>query len=373
MHVLHISSDFIGTKVHVNLYKRLAGLGINQTIYCPIRNASFGGRNNFSAEGTEIIYDYVIKSYHRYFYHIKRHDIFRSLQKKVNLKAIDLCHAATLMSDGGQAYMIYKKYHIPYVVAVRNTDINSFLNQAPNTWVAARKILLNAQKVLLISQALMDAISNHKVIKPILPEIKDKMILLPNGVDDYFLDRVNHSPRNNHGNSVLYVGDFTHNKNVVRLSEAVFQLSKEDGFRNIKLTLVGGDRKIPDQNVFVWINSHPELVDYMGPIYDKDKLCEVFRNHSVFAMPSIFETFGLVFVEALSQNLPVIFTKGQAIDGMFPSTSGIGVNPLSVEEIKTAIRSILIDNEHYSNSGIDFEKFRWNSIAKQYIELYNGI
>ena len=36
MHILQICSDFIGTKVHVNLYKRLADLGVDQTIYCPI-------------------------------------------------------------------------------------------------------------------------------------------------------------------------------------------------------------------------------------------------------------------------------------------------------------------------------------------------
>ena len=55
------------------------------------------------------------------------------------------------------------------------------------------------------------------------------------------------------------------------------------------------------------------------------------RSCSVFAMPSIFETFGLVYLEALSQNLPVVYTKGQGIDGMFDNTVGIGVDPLSVD------------------------------------------
>lgn len=64
------------------------------------------------------------------------------------------------------------------------------------------------------------------------------------------------------------------------------------------------------------------------------------RSCSVFAMPSIFETFGLVYLEALSQNLPVVYTKGQGIDGMFDNTVGIGVDPLSVEEIKNAIKMI---------------------------------
>ena len=373
MHVLHIASDFIATKVHVSLFKELAKQGVKQTIYCPIRHATLEGSNFFEAEGTDIVYDFVIKPYHRYFYHIKRHDIFCSLQKKVDLNEIDLCHAATLLTDGGQAYKIYKKYHIPYIVAVRNTDINGFLDKAPNTWLVARKILRNAQKILFISQALMDKFSNHKVIKPILPKIKDRMVLIPNGIDNYFLDHVECATRERQGHKVLYVGNFSRNKNVMRLCEAVMLLSKEDEFSDIKLTLVGGGGRDADENVPQWIEEHKDVADYIGPIYEKDKLCEVFRKHSVFAMPSIHETFGLVYIEALSQDLPVLFTKGQGIDGLFPPTIGEAINPLSVEEIKAALSTILRNNARYSNDGIDYEMFRWTKIASDYIKIYNQI
>lgn len=373
MHILHIPSDFIATKVHVSLFKELANQGVKQTIYCPIRHPSLKGSNSFHAEDTDIVYDFVIKSFHRYFYHIKRHDIFRSLQKKVNLKDIDLCHAATLLTDGGQAYKIYEKYHIPYIVAVRNTDINGFLDRAPNTWLAARKILCYAKKIVFISQALMDKFTNHKVVKPILSEIKDRMVLIPNGIDDYFLDHVEQDRREYQGHKVLYVGNFSHNKNVMRLCEAVLQLSQEDEFRDIKLTLVGGGGRNADENVPLWIDNHKGIVDFVGPIYEKDKLCEFFKSHSVFAMPSIHETFGLVYIEALSQNLPVVYTKGQGIDGLFPSSIGEAVDPLSVEEIKNALSSILRKRDKYSNESIDFEMFRWRNIANNYINIYRQI
>ena len=90
-------------------------------------------------------------------------------------------------------------------------------------------------------------------------------------------------------------------------------------------------------------------------------------------MPSLHETFGLVSVEALSQNLPVIYTKGQAIDGMFPPNIGVAVNPLSVDEIKDAIKVVLQNKEKYSNAGIDFEMFRWDSITQKYLDIYYGI
>lgn len=97
------------------------------------------------------------------------------------------------------------------------------------------------------------------------------------------------------------------------------------------------------------------------------------RSCSVFAMPSIYETFGLVYLEALSQNLPIIYTKEQGVDGMFDDTIGIGVNPLSIEEIKKAIKIILQENSKYGNLNVHFEDFKWREIASKYICMYKHI
>ena len=90
-------------------------------------------------------------------------------------------------------------------------------------------------------------------------------------------------------------------------------------------------------------------------------------------MPSIHETFGLVYIEALSQNLPVIYTKGQGIDLLFDDTVGVGVNPLSVDDITHAMKRILSSPNNYNNASIDFDVFNWESIAKKYIGCYSEI
>lgn len=370
MHILHISNDFSGSKVHVNLYEKLSQLGVEQTIYCPVRSAEQIGINGFAAEGSEVIYDFVIKPYHKYMYHIKRAVLFRSLQNKVDLTRVDLCHAATLFSDGGQAYKIFQKYHIPYVVAVRNTDINGFLDLLPNTWAAGRTILRHAEKIFFISKALMEKFMNHKVIKPMLNEIEEKMVLIPNGIDDYYLEHICHDQHQGH--RVLYVGDFSGNKNVLRLCDAILHLKEMDGFEDVTLTLVGGGKN-SDDRIQQMIDGHRDAFHYLGPIYDKELLSKVFRDHSIFAMPSIHETFGLVYVEALSQNLPVVYTKGQGIDHLFDDSVGIGVNPFSVDEISQAISRVILNHEDYSNSTVDFDMFNWNSIGKKYLGYYSEI
>lgn len=372
MKVLHIASDFSNTKVHSNLVKELDGLGVEQVVFNPIRTIrrETVGKNEFPAQHTQFVYADVVKPYHHYMYHVKQHCLFKALQKRINVADINLTHAATLMTDGGVAYKLYKKYHIPYVVSLRNTDINGFLDKMPHTWWDARRILLNSQRIFFISQGLKEKFENHRVIKSILPQIEDKFVLMPNGIDDYFISNVRKDKRTGHG--VIYIGDFSNNKNVLRLGDAILQLRKEKELEDVSLTIVGGGNN-EDESVEKMFKAHPEVFNYVGKVYDKAKLCELLRANKVFAMPSINETFGLVYLEALSQNLPVLYTKGQGIDGLFDDTVGVAVNPLSVTEIKEALRAMLQNTEQYSNKSIDFNAFKWTTIAKRYREYYREL
>ena len=372
MKILHIASDFSNTKVHSNLVRELDNLGVSQVVFNPIRTIRKDtvGKNEFPAQHTQFVYAIVVKPYHHYMYHVKQLCLFRELQKRVDVTDINLTHAATLMTDGGVAYKLYKKYHIPYVVSLRNTDINGFLDKMPHTWHDARKILLSAKRIFFISQGLKEKFENHKVVKPILSQIEDKFVLMPNGIDDYFISNIRKDQRTGHG--IIYIGDFSNNKNVLRLGKAVLQLRDEKGLEDVKLTLVGGGRN-EDQSVENLINSNPNVFNYVGKVYDKAKLCELLRANRVFAMPSINETFGLVYLEALSQNLPVLYTKGQGIDGLFDDTIGIGVNPLSIPEIKEALKDMLLNRDKYSNNCIDFDAFKWATIAEKYCEHYREL
>lgn len=372
MKILHIASDFSNTKVHSNLVRELDGLGVEQVVFNPIRTIRRDtiGKNEFPAQHTQFVYAVVVKPFHHYMYHVKQHCLFKALQKRVDVADINLTHAATLMTDGGVAYKLYKKYNIPYVVSLRNTDINGFLDKMPHTWHDARKILLNAKRIFFISQGLKEKFENHRVIKSILPQIEDKFVLMPNGIDDYFISNVRKDKRTGHG--IIYIGDFSNNKNVLRLGKAVLQLREEKGLEDVKLTLVGGGCN-EDDSVENLINNNPDVFNYVGKVYDKTKLCELLGANRVFAMPSINETFGLVYLEALSQNLPVLYTKGQGIDGLFDDTIGVGVNPLSISEIKEALKNMLLNTDKYSNNCIDFNAFKWATIAEKYREHYRDL
>lgn len=375
MRVLHICNDFAGSKVHVNLTKQLDDKDIDQVVYCPVRDKQLLGKNKFDGKQIEFIYSFCIKSWYKYAYHYKAFKLYKDLKRNVDLSSVNIIHAHTLFSDGVLAYKAHKEYGLPYVVAVRNTDVNDYIRLMRHCYHTGREILLNAEKVFFISAALKKKFEESKFLEPILKKVKHKFVLQPNGIDDYWHEHISHDVRKGH--DVLYVGDFSANKNVVRLAEAIIELRKEDGFNNVRLKIVGGEVKgggrRNDGKTQAVIDVNPEAIMALGKIYDKDKLSEVMRSCSVFAMPSIYETFGLVYLEALSQNLPVVYTKGQGIDGMFDDTVGIGVNPLSVEEIKDAIKVILQNSIKYSNQHVCFDDFKWSEIAGKYISMYKNI
>ena len=120
------------------------------------------------------------------------------------------------------------------------------------------------------------------------------------------------------------------------------------------------------------IANYPEVFRYVEPITEPSKMYEVFAKARLFAMPSLHETFGLVYIEALTQNLPVLYTKGQGVDGLLPPSAGIAVNPYSIDEIVNGLVALLA-NKQAGNQDMDFEHFRWSKIAEKYKELYVNI
>lgn len=369
MKILHICNDYCGSKVHVNLIKELDATGVRQTVFTYFRNKRLIGENEFNAKGTEFIYSPILKKYHRYLYPLKRLHVYKRMKAVMDISRFDCIHATTLFSDGAIAYQAFKEYGIPYIVAVRNTDVDYFLRLAPHTWGYGRKILLNASKIIFISKALQCNFCKHPAIKTFLKKISQKFVCQPNGIDSFWIENMTRKPSVAKREEILYVGVFEHYKNVLRLIKAINELSAI--YPDIRLNIVGGGGS-DEKKVLKMIEQNPFRLVYYGAVYDKERLKDIYASCSIFAMPSIYETFGLVYVEALSQNLAVLYSKNQGIDGIFDSSIGESVCPKSVESIKDGLCRIIENRRIYNNERVDFSALQWKSIAEQYKKLYTS-
>ncbi len=101
-------------------------------------------------------------------------------------------------------------------------------------------------------------------------------------------------------------------------------------------------------------------------------LIEQMRNYSVLVLPSIEETFGMVFVEALAAKVPFIGHVNSGVDGYFKGDYAVFLDSQNPEELVAAIDKIMdnqddikraIDNLH--NSG-RFYEFTKEGVVKNY-------
>ena len=374
MKILHLCNDFAGSTVHAELYQRLDTLDVTQFVYCPIRDAKLQGRNFFNGENTRIIYSNILKLHHRLCFHLKINDILKDLEQKVNLAEVDCVHATTLFSDGAVALRLKRKYGIPYIVAVRNTDLNAFMRYAPHLWNVHRAVVREAEKVIFISPNLQNRFLTHHTLRGLTDLAKQKSMVLPNGINDFWLNHLHVDKSENfHPFSVIYVGKFDDNKNVLRLLRAFLKLKEKYPNHPFHFDLVGGDGE-QESAVLQLVAQNPDCLKYHGKIFDKSLLMEMYQRNSIFAMVSKRETFGLVYIEALSQGLRVLFTRGEGIDGLFTKRIGEAVNAYSEDEISAGLEKMLLHPEAYEKLQLaDFNEFDWDKISQTYYKIYQFI
>lgn len=371
MNILHISNGYADSMVHNNLTRIMDQLGHEQTVYCPVRSKNDIGKYQFEGKNIRFVYSFCIKPWHKYVYHIKAAQLYADMKSKIDISKFDIMHAPTLFSDGVLAYKAYKELGIPYVVAVRTTDISVFIERKLyHTWSLGKKILRNASCIYFVSTAGMNWLRNTTFGKSIWSDIEHKCEVRPNGIENVWFENLNTKKNNSH--KICYVGTFLPRKNLKRVIEATSILRQKEGYEDFVLRVIGGGRDRHGE-IQSLIQEHPDYIEYLGKISDKHQLISAMRACSIFAMPSTNETFGLVYVEALSQGLPVIYSKNDGIDGYFDKSVGIAVNPYSLTEIVDAIKTIIENPEYYGNHNVNFAMFDWSRIAEKYLTDYKNI
>lgn len=92
------------------------------------------------------------------------------------------------------AYLLSKKFNIPYVVAIRSTDLDVFQKKLFYIRPFGRNILERAQNVILISASYKDRFLALKSLKSLKTKLEDNLCLIPNGVDPFWLENVVDKP-----------------------------------------------------------------------------------------------------------------------------------------------------------------------------------
>jgi glycosyltransferase involved in cell wall biosynthesis len=123
-------------------------------------------------------------------------------------------------------------------------------------------------------------------------------------------------------------------KNLSGLADAMRECAHNPAIPSLEI--IGGGTAQQVQECERLIARAP-LVQLAGELSGA-QLKEKLNRSTGFVLPSLAESFGLVFIEALFAGIPVIYPKGNAIDGYFDGcTFAIAIDPRNPHEIASAI------------------------------------
>lgn len=322
----------------------------------------------YSIMDDKVIHEECFYTFDRYNYFYKQKKIYRRFIDKVDVDEYDIIHSHTMFNGGWVANKLKRKKNIPYVVTVRNTDLNDFL-KFPFFVPIAKRIAKESNAIMFLSESYKKQFLQKvygKASEEIRNTIKQKCYVIPNGLEDYWLENVSKEKEVcNDVVKLICVGKIDFNKNMKSIVEAMNILEKRGV--NSHLTVIG---QVVDNNVLVELqkSSKVEIVPYQK----KEELINYYRSSDIFVMPSFTESFGRVYAEAMTQGLPVIYTKKQGFDGFFKEGEvGYSVDAHNPETIADAIDNIIHNYNMISYNCIkNCIIFNWNDIAKKLEYMY---
>ncbi len=195
--------------------------------------------------------------------------------------------------------------------------------------------------------------------------VVDKIKIIPLAYDSEKYNLNNPVEKNVYGQYILSVGRLEEKKNTKRIILA-FELVKKQ-FPNLKLILIGKPGA-GFEEIEITINNSIYKKDIILPgfVVSKD-LLNILKNAQVFVFPSLYEGFGIPVLEAMAVGLPVIVSKGNALEEVGKDVV-ISVDPLSVEEIANKIFDLLSDSNLRDKKiklGLEeVKKYSWRNTAE---------
>lgn len=198
----------------------------------------------------------------------------------------------------------------------------------------------------------------------------DKLHLVPNGVDpELWTPRapVKREPL------VMAWGRVQYEKGFQVLVSAVAQLRHR--VPGLRCVIAGRGSYLPDLQSHIDLEGASDLVHLAGFVSD-DELRTLLHRAGCAVIPSLYEPFGIVALEALAAGAPTIVARTGGLAEIIDGTgAGLLFEPGSSTELANLIEEVLTNSlradELRSRAGaLLTERYSWDAIAQSTIEVY---
>ncbi|MCW3999185.1 MAG: glycosyltransferase family 4 protein [Candidatus Bathyarchaeota archaeon] len=248
-----------------------------------------------------------------------------------------------------------------------------------------RAMAQNSDKNITVSYAMQEDLTRHGWTS-------GKISVVWNGVDADRYDPAKVSQpeakkiREQYGipegwNMLLFVGRLVWVKGVRNLLQALPLVLKE--YPNTKLVILGkGEEQADIEETAERLNIKNNVVYRFDFVPERERILH-YVAADVCVFPSTYEPFGIVSLEAMSLEKPIVVGargvvgfKEQVVNSG-PDQTGVHVNGEDPSDIAWGIKETLKDPERARNWGINgrrrvLEYFTWRKVAEQTLKIYES-
>lgn len=293
--------------------------------------------------------------------------------KIIKKEKIDIIHSHWIVPQGLIGAIIRLITGIPHITSIHGTDIHL---------VHSHKLAYPLIRLITKYSNNITTNSSHtcRLLQDIVRQNMTKNRVIPMGI---FPEEFSPKPHfiNKGQKKILFIGRLIAWKGTSILIRSLKKIYVKDP--SILLFIVGdGPEKQSLENLANDLDI-TENVCFLGNLPRKElQLC--YKNASVFVLPSIIhknqtEGLGVVLLEAMASGVPVIGSNiGGIPDIIKDGVNGLLVPPGDPDALAAAIINILDNSdlsERFRDAGLKTinEKFSWDKISDQFIEIYQKL
>lgn len=230
-----------------------------------------------------------------------------------------------------------------------------------------REVAARADHVITVSQT-----SRQDILQCLLPypAAESRVTAVYNGVNPDFTPPT-HPPSGSPA-TILYVGRVDPYKNVPELIRIFSDLINKDGL-DARLRLIGPrDPRYLQVEEVIAATGVGDRIDWPGYV-SGDDLRRAYQQATVFAMPSLYEGFGLPVLEAMACGTPVVCSNRASLPEVAGDAAWL-LDPADHESWRQALHTLCSQpgqTAEWRAKGLArATQFTWTRTAKETIQVY---
>lgn len=275
---------------------------------------------------------------------------------------IDVIHAHSFYFAGVAATRLGKKYGIPVVVTEHSSAIIS-KKLGNQKIVLLKETVENSERFICVGNGLKNAVIEYT-------RTDKDIVVIPNMVDKNFKYTKEKSSDTFY---FVSIGNLIQSKRFDLTIQAFAKIFKDN--HEVKLTIIGDGPLRDDLKTLAKAQGVESQINFTGRM-DRCSVAQELQQSNVFVLASDYETFGVVYIEAMACGNPVIGTRNGGADDIINEGCGILVDTDDVDQLASAMKLLFSTYTNYNKKQIADQcnsQYGENAISKQLLVVYRDI